>query len=78
MELLDCFLKLSACCQLIGSLLETKRVDSAVNNCVKSKRDLVTVLEATMTSRQLCEKLQYLYENLVSNNVGKMAIMKKI
>ena len=77
MELLDCFLELSTCGQLIGSLLETKRVDSAVSNCVKSYLDLVTVLEAIMTSMQPSEKLHCLYENLLSNNFQKMAVLKK-
>ena len=35
---------------------------------VLAKTDLVTVFEAILTSRQTLEKLQYLYENLVSNN----------
>ena len=30
--------------------------------------DLVTVFDAILTSRQMCEKLQCLYENLMSNN----------
>ena len=30
--------------------------------------DLVTVFNAILTSRQMREKLQYLYENLMSNN----------
>ena len=34
--------------------------------------DLVTVLEATLTSRQEREKLQCLYENLMSNNFRKI------
>ena len=40
--------------------------------------DLVTVFDAISTSRQTCEKLQYLYENLLSNNFGKTAVLKKI
>ena len=35
--------------------------------------DLVTVLEAILTSRQSREKLQCLYENLMSNNFRKTA-----
>ena len=35
------------------------------------------VLEAILTSRQPCEKLQCLYENLVSNNFRKTAVLKK-
>ena len=40
--------------------------------------DLVTVFDAILTSRQTCEKLQSLYENLMSNNFRKKAILKKI
>ena len=38
------------------------------------------VLEATLTNRQLCKKLQclYMYENLMLNNFCKMAVLKKI
>ena len=31
-------------------------------------KDLVTVFDAILTSRQTCEKLQCLFENLMSNN----------
>ena len=34
--------------------------------------DLVTVLDAILTSRQAREKLQRLYENLMSNNLVKL------
>ena len=40
--------------------------------------DLVTVFDAILTSRQTCEKLQCLYENLMSNNFRKTAVLKKI
>ena len=40
--------------------------------------DLVTVFDTILMSRQKCEKLQYLYENLMSNNFPKMAFLKKI
>ena len=36
--------------------------------------DLVTVLEAIVPSRQPREKLQCLYENLMSNNFHKTAV----
>ena len=39
--------------------------------------DLVTVFDAILTSRQTRQKLQCLYENLMSNNFGKMAVLKK-
>ena len=39
--------------------------------------DLVTVLEAILTSRQPREKLQCLYENLMSNNFCKTAVLKR-
>ena len=40
--------------------------------------DLVTVFDAILTSRQTREKLQCLYENLMSNNFRKMAVLNKI
>ena len=39
--------------------------------------DPVTVFDAILTSRQTCEKLQCLYENLMSNNFRKTAVLKK-
>ena len=39
--------------------------------------DLVTVFDAILTSRQTREKLQCLYENLMSNNSRKTAVLKK-
>ena len=35
------------------------------------------VLEPILTSRQLREKLQCLYENLMSNNFREKAVLKK-
>ena len=40
--------------------------------------DLVTVFDAILRSRQMREKLQCLYENLMSNNFCKTAVLKKI
>ena len=40
--------------------------------------DFVTVFDAILTSRQTREKLQCLYENLMSNNFRKTAVLKKI
>ena len=40
--------------------------------------DLVTVFNAILMSRQTCEKLQCLYEILMSNNFRKTAFVKKI
>ena len=40
--------------------------------------DLVTVFDAILTSRQTREKLQCLYENLISNNFRTSAVLKKI
>ena len=42
------------------------------------KIDLVTVFDAILTSRQTREKLQCLYENLMSNNFRKTAVLNKI
>ena len=40
--------------------------------------DLVTVFNAILMSTQMCEKLQCLYENLMSNYFRKTAVLKKI
>ena len=40
--------------------------------------DLVTDFDAILTSRQTHEKLQCLYENLMSNNFRKKGLLKKI
>ena len=40
--------------------------------------DLVTVLDVMLTSRQTREKLQCLYENIISNNFRRTAVLKKI
>ena len=40
--------------------------------------DLATVFDAILTSRQTREKLQCLYENLMSNNFHKTAVLNKI
>ena len=40
--------------------------------------ELVTVLEAILARRQAREKLQCLYEILMSNNFRKTAVLKKI
>ena len=37
-----------------------------------------TVFDAILTSRQTREKLQCLYENLMSNNFHETAVLKKI
>ena len=39
--------------------------------------DLVTVFDAILTSRETREKLQCLYENLMSNNFRRTAFLKK-
>ena len=39
--------------------------------------DLVTVFDAILTSRQTCEKLQRFYENLMSHNFSRTAVLKK-
>ena len=40
--------------------------------------DLVMVFDAILTSRQTREKLQCLYENLMSNKFQKTAVLKNI
>ena len=45
---------------------------------VLSEIDLVKVFDAILTSRQTREKLECLYENLMSNNFLSTAFLKKI
>ena len=40
--------------------------------------DLITVFDTMLMSRQAREKLQCLYENLMSNNFRKTTLLKKI
>ena len=35
------------------------------------------IFDIILTSKQTCEKLQCLYENLMSNNFRKTAVLKK-
>ena len=43
----------------------------------RNRIDLVTVFDTILTSRQTREKLQCLYENLMSNNFHRTAVLKK-
>ena len=43
----------------------------------RKRIDLVTVFDTILTSRQTREKLQCLYENLMSNNFHRTAVLKK-
>ena len=45
---------------------------------VVTRIDLVTVFDRILTSRQTREKLQCLYENPMSNNFRKTAVLEKI
>ena len=49
-----------------------------VTLCGAETMDLVTVFDAILTSRQTREKLQRLYENLMSNNFRRTAVLIKI
>ena len=51
--------------------------DIVCRSNTRSSIDLVTVFDAILTSRQTCEKLQCLYENLMSNDFRKTAVLKK-
>ena len=68
---------LSTVFQLLTWTSEEKSVDTTEKS-VFNEIDLVTVFDAILTSRQTCEKLQCLYENLMSNNFRKTAVLKKI
>ena len=71
-----CFLMLSAAVQGV-----TKNILDLVSFAEGRNQnfliDLVTVFDAILTSRQMCEKLQCLYENPMSNNFNKTAVLKK-
>ena len=54
--------------------MTVKENDETIN----SKIDPVKVFDAILTSRQTREKLQCLYENRVSNNFRKTAVLNKI
>ena len=45
---------------------------------IPSSKGPITVLEAILTSQQPHEKLLRLYDNLMSNNFCKRAVLKKI
>ena len=56
-----------------------KRVIASSNHLISLvSGDLVTVFDAILTSRQTREKLQCLYENPMSNNFYKTAVLNKI
>ena len=56
---------------------EQEYILNDTSHLMKTRIDLVTVLEAILTSRKPREKLRYLYENLMSNNFRKTAVLKK-
>ena len=65
-----------SCNQMIViSQLPDRRVLHCILSC---SIDLVTVFDAILTSRQTREKLQCLYENLMSNNFLRTAVLSKI
>ena len=59
--------------------LPTKKNASslATTRALVSWIDLVTVFDAILTNRQTREKLQCLYQNLMSNNFRKTAVLEK-
>ena len=72
-----CFLMLSAAVQgVTKNKLDLVSFAEGLNQ--NFLIDLVTVFDAILTSRQMCEKLQCLYENLMSNDFRKTAVLKKI
>ena len=56
---------------------EQEYILNDTSHLMKTRIDLVTVLEAILTSRKPREKLLCLYENLMSNNFRKTAVLKK-
>ena len=71
-----CFLMLSAAVQgVTKNILDLVSFAEGLNQ--NFLIDLVTVFDAILTSRQTREKLQCLYENPMSNNFNKTAVLKK-
>ena len=56
---------------------EQEYILNDTSHLMTTRIDLATVLEAILTSRKPREKLLYLYENLMSNNFRKTAVLKK-
>ena len=56
---------------------EQEYILNDTSHLMTTRIHLVTVLEAILTSRKPREKLLYLYENLMSNNFRKTAVLKK-
>ena len=63
----------------MAKLQDQPRIKCFSFKTIKSIRtiDLVSVFDAILTSRQTCEKLQCLYENLMSSNFLRTAVLKK-
>ena len=59
-------------------LLGTLNFVQTLSLYIGTSLDLVMVFDAILTSRQMCEKLQCLCKNLMSNNLCKMAVLKKL
>ena len=72
-----CFLILSAAVQgVTKNILDLVSFAEGLNQIFLI--DLVTVFDAVLTNRQTREKLQCLYQNLMSNNFRKTAVLNKI
>ena len=72
------FLSGKICFGLLGEPSSLRSFSSLSMARLVYNIDLVTVFDAILTSRQTCEKLQCLYENLMSNDFRKTAVQKKI
>ena len=58
--------------------ISAKNLPILLENPQSRPIDLVMVFDAILMSRQTRDKLQCLYENLMSNNFRKTALLKKI
>ena len=74
----ECFLELLRCRFQFWSGRCTNQPLENIRPLECGRIELVTVLEAILKSRQPREKLQCLYENLMSNNFRQTAVLKKI
>ena len=61
---------------MVGVLLQVETILKLLHGTYSKLIDLVTVMEAILMSRQPREKLECLYENVMSKDVCKTAVLK--
>ena len=61
----------------MSAIIDRKGLESSFKRSVLLVYRFVTVFDPILTSRQTCEKLQCLYENQMSDNFRKTALLRK-